>query len=403
MTVRTQPNPRLIPEGDKRFPFPPGWVHPIEGPHSGMHHMTTRKPKPPPDTSASKGWQQAAKRQISELQGPTVPERDWRQLFELHDRIKPPEGWRPVAAEGFRMAQEAVRVDLVRLRDVADWLALGDSRDAVLRRCLGQLVDADLYPLCMFYVLDPDREPVRVLDRFHASVAAATALGLPGVYPMSEPIEVAAWLLEAWWRVWPGHSDISQAVDRVEIIKRRREDGRRSRLTALGLTESDVEDEPAYWPADDVLLASLNRLALPVFVAFDLWGYGVDTAESAVDVEAAAATSASNVVPFKPDDLPSDATNDAWWLEWCASRNAANTNPDGTAKHGNARAKWKGEDVQVLGLRRSTLMGRGLADSTAKNAMAADLKMTTQGIGKQLEKLGTSEAVANIQAAQKVN
>lgn len=240
--------------------------------------MTTKSPKPPPATSAS---------------------RDWGQLFKLHDRIKPPEGWRPVAAEGFRMAQEAVRVDLVRLRDVADWLALGDSRDVVLRRCLGQLVDADLYPLCMIYVLDPDREPVRVLDRFHASVAAATALGLPGVYPMSEPIEVAAWLLEAWWRVWPGHSEISHLIDRSEIIRRRREEGRRSRLAALGLTESDVKDEPAYWPADDVLLASLNRLALPVFVAFDLWGYGVDMAAPAAGVEVAAATSASNVVSIR--------------------------------------------------------------------------------------------------------
>ena len=36
-----------------------------------------------------------------------------------------------------------------------------------------------------------------------------------------------------------------------------------------------------------------------MFVAFDLWGYGVDTAASAVDVEAAAATSASNVVPLR--------------------------------------------------------------------------------------------------------
>ncbi len=365
--------------------------------------MTTKKPTPPPDISASNGRKQAAKRQISELHGPSPRPKDWRKLFDLHARIKPPEGWCPAVAEGFQIAEMAEPVNLVRLRDVADWLAQGEERNAVLRRCLGQLVDADLYPLCMFYVLNPDDGPVRVLDRFQASMAAATALGLPGVYPTSEPIEVAAWLLEAWWRVWPGHSDISQAIDRAQTIQQRKKEGRRLRLQALGLTESDVEDEPVYWPADDVLLASLNRLALPVFVAFDLWGYGVDTAAPAVDVEVAAATSASNVVPFKPDDLPSDATNDAWWLEWCASRNAANTNPDGTAKHGNARAKWKGEDVQVLGLRRSTLMGRGLADSTAKNAMAADLKMTTQGIGKQLEKLGTSEAVANNQAAQKVN
>lgn len=240
--------------------------------------MTTKNPKPPPATSAS---------------------RDWGQLFKLHSRIKPPEGWRPVAAEGFRIAEMADRVDLVRLRDVVDWLALGDTRDTVLRRCLGRLVDADLYPLCMFYVLDPDSEPVRVLDRFHASMAAATALGLPGVYPTSEPVEVAAWLLEAWWRAWPGHNDISHAVDRAEIIQRRREKGRRLRLQALGLTESDVGDEPAYWPADDVLLASLNRLALPVFVAFDLWGYGVDTAAPAAGVEVAAATSASNVVPIR--------------------------------------------------------------------------------------------------------
>lgn len=284
--VRTQPNPRLIPGGDKRFPFPPGWVHPIEGPHSGMHAMTTRKPKPPPATSAS---------------------RDWGQLFKLHDRIKPPEGWRPVAAEGFRIAEMADRVDLVRLRDVADWLALNEKRDEVLRRCLGRLVDADLYPLCMFYVLDPDGEPVRVLDRFQASMAAATALGLPGVYPTSEPVEVAAWLLDAWWRVWPGHSDISHLVDRAEIIQRRHEKGRRFRLQALGLTESDVEDEPAYWPADDVLLASLNRLALPVFVAFDLWGYGVDTAAPAAGVEVAAATSASNVVPLREKATAVDA------------------------------------------------------------------------------------------------
>lgn len=365
--------------------------------------MTTRKPKPPPDTSASKAWQQAAKRQISELQGPKVPERDWRQLFELHDRIKPPEGWRPVVAEGFRMAQEAVRVDLVRLRDVADWLALGDLRDAVLRRCLGQLVDADLYPLCMFFVLDPDREPVRVLDRFHASVAAATALGLPGVYPMSEPIEVAAWLLEAWWRVWPGHSDISQAIDRTQTIQQRRKEGRRLRLQALGLTESDVEDEPVYWPADDVLLASLNRLALPVFVAFDLWGYGVDTAAPAAGVEVAAATSASNVVPLETDEPPSDATNDAWWLAWCGKRIAVNTHPDGRKKNSKDRAPWSGDAVRVFGLRLSTLMERDLTESAARTAIASDLKTSVQALRLPLKKWVDSQASANNQPEQKAN
>lgn len=105
----------------------------------------------------------------------------------------------------------------------------------------------------------------------------------------------------------------------------------------------------------------------------------------------------------KPADKVGDATNDEWWRAWCDKRNAANTNPDGTAKSGRARMTWEGKDVQVLGLRLSTLTGRGLADSAAKNAIAANLRMTTQGIGKQLEKLATLGAAANNQASQKVS
>jgi hypothetical protein len=189
----------------------------------------------------------------------------------------------------------------------------------------------------------------------------------------------------------------------VEIIKRRREEGRRSRLTALGLTESDVEDEPAYWPADDVLLASLNRLALPVFVAFDLWGYGVDTDAPAVDVEAAAATSASNVVPLKNMDLLSDATNDAWWLEWCGKRIAANTLPDGSTKRGRACEPWTDGALNVLGLRFSTLKERALSDSASKTSIASDLKTSVQALRVPLEKWAALQMQSNNQPEQKAN
>ena len=227
--------------------------------------------------------------------------RDWGKLFKLQGRIRPPDGWRPVAKAGLLRANEGVNIDLVRLRDVADWLALSMSREDVLHRCLGRLVDDDLYPLCMSYILDPEGEPERVLDHFQASMATVTALGLPGVYYTSEPVEVAAWLLEAWWRAWPAHSEISLFVDKFDIIQRRRMAARRARLRALGLPVSDIKtDATAHlWPADEVLMASLDRLALPVFVAFDLWGYGVDTAAPAVVVDVAAVSSADNVEPLR--------------------------------------------------------------------------------------------------------
>jgi hypothetical protein len=111
MTVRTQPNPRLIPEGDKRFPFPPGWVHPIEGPHSGMHHMTTRKPKPQNPATAT-----SASKVVS--------------LRETAPSIEPEEGWTKATAEGEHLIAGQGDSDrrLVQLSTVFRWAV--DRSDA---------------------------------------------------------------------------------------------------------------------------------------------------------------------------------------------------------------------------------------------------------------------------------
>ena len=150
-----------------------------------------------------------------------------------------------------------------------------------------------------------------------------------------------------------------------------------------------------YWACDrnaDAVMYLPGSLATKLAVteadARRCWGWrGADEAQPAVDAVG----------------KPADATNDEWWLAWCAKRNTANTLPDGKAKRGRARVGWEDADLQVLGLRLKTLMGQGLADSAAKTSMASSLEMTTQALEKQLEKLGTSRAVANNQATQKVN
>ena len=79
-------------------------------------------------------------------------------------------------------------------------------------------------------------------------------------------------------------------------------------------------------------------------------------------------------------DLECDA-NETAWFKWCAARNAANTNPDGTAKKGRSRAPWTLDDLLFL-RRRHTHKG---GDAAATNAIAADLKTSPQAVAKQLD------------------
>ncbi len=98
-----------------------------------------------------------------------------------------------------------------------------------------------------------------------------------------------------------------------------------------------------------------------------------------------------------------DATNDQWWLTWCSERIAANTKPDGSRKEGKARTPWTDDDVRVFDLRLSTLIGRGQAESAAKNAIASDLKTSVQALRLPLEKRDALQVNANNQQSRKVN
>jgi len=269
MTVCTQPNPRLIPGGDKRFPFPPGWVHPFEGPHSGMHHMTTKNPKPPPATSASN----------------VVP------LRESVPTIESENGWQLNTEHGFMRWDSSAAGRLVSLAEVADSLSANLPRAEVVYRLWSPLIA----------MASDGNEPAIYVTNSQSYAKALIANGrptqhtsdvwefLPSVDGRSSAEDVFRDLADGWDRCWKGFSDPSKDV---------RHSQQQARARSMEL------DRKIYWPEDGFLLTLLSRVAVPLAVAADLWGWG----KVAPSVDAAAKPAEAPPAADKAGN-PSDASD----------------------------------------------------------------------------------------------
>jgi hypothetical protein len=238
VTVRTQPNPRLIPEGYKRFPFPPGWVHPIEGPHSGMHHMTTRKPKPPNPATAT-----SASKVVS--------------LRETAPSIEPEEGWTKATAEGEHLIAGQGDSDrrLVQLSTVFRWAV--DRSDAppsvALEQALALVADI---PTGALHLVQKEGWPATLTEGQALPVfggAGYVDLNAPCVpnEPQSPPYGYGVGALVALMRtVW-----VTEQKGRIST-------------EPLSFYDSDLPGAHEY----------LCRFAVSFSVAHSLWGWGRVTA-----------------------------------------------------------------------------------------------------------------------------
>ena len=179
----------------------------------------------------------------------------------------PPEGWTPNCAFGLQRIDATPRGRTVRLEDVAVELAQTMGRQQVIDALFRALVADDGAEALQLHVLTANgyAKPLFVASALNPD-ANGYWLSFDALKERTEPAMVARSLGWAWMDAWPGLSDFhtdSQAWTERIIAQNRAQPGTSARF--------DTEDRL-------FMLQLLRRLAVPVAVAHQLWGYGTAAA-----------------------------------------------------------------------------------------------------------------------------
>lgn len=192
--------------------------------------------------------------------------------------VEPLEGWEPNSRYGIQRLDETQAGRLVRLEDVAVWLAQTKPRRDIIFELFFPLIASARHAvsLCLLNA-ESYAIPMIVRDRVNPAAAGFWQF-LPSVDSDSFSEVLTRAIREGWERAWPGLSYPATDPDWIakRAIARNKERKEMMRLHRLGLV-TDPEPEP--WPADDFLMQQLRRLAVPVSKAYELWGWGSVPAE----------------------------------------------------------------------------------------------------------------------------
>lgn len=186
--------------------------------------------------------------------------------------VEPPEDWEPNCRYGLQRRDASPGGRLVRLEDVARWLAQTYPREEVLHRLAVELIGGDGAATSCLYLLNTQTYAIPLIVNGHPNPLAGSFWQfLPWVEANTIAEYVGRDLYEAFARVWPGLADPS--TDHDWMVKRAIEKNREA--SARAQAERDGLDDPIeYWPDDGYLLEMLRILALPIAKAHEFWGYG---------------------------------------------------------------------------------------------------------------------------------
>ena len=192
-------------------------------------------------------------------------------------KIEPYEGWTPNTKYGLQRADDTDAGRLVRLEEVATWLAQKWPRDRVINELFGPLIDGDGVEAGGLYVLRASGAPVPLIKGGAPNPAADGFWQyLPFVDSRTLPEYVARDLAGAWDEAWPGLSDpdTDKEWQAQRAIKANRD---RNRLAKLFPDEDPMALVPrTAFDSEGLALkmARLAKLAIPLVQAHALWGYG---------------------------------------------------------------------------------------------------------------------------------
>jgi len=260
-------------------------------------------------------------------------------MFKVKWDAAPLDTWQPNSPYGLLRCGNENAERLVRLETVAIWLSDELPRDAVISRLIDPLYQNEAYPWgYQVFVLNGRSWADRLLLRDAPTLNTVgfwQYLGCPGfdegVTRDSSAQDVIGLIREMWRYAWPGVCD--PATDREGYIERviAANRARNARVAADPDASRVPDSADMNSEKRQSCMRLLARLAVPVPVAFTLWGWGT-AATPVADGNAAEA-------PDKHDGADGYSTK---------TLVAERKKFIGLPKNKRQRAKWTAQQLQQL-------------------------------------------------------
>ncbi|MCU1500476.1 MAG: hypothetical protein JWM47_4429 [Acidimicrobiales bacterium] len=191
---------------------------------------------------------------------------------------KSPQGapaWRAQSKYGLLRSDDTEAGRLVRLEDVALWMAAERPRDAVINALGSKLVVDEGEGATYLYIVNARDYAKRLIENGRPSPRASSFWQfLPETYGDSSAEVVARDIAESWFRVWPGLADLSTDHE----WRFQRNIARNLEHAANSDVGRERGDVVLSWPEDDFLMGLLQTVAIPLVKAGELWGFGLEEA-----------------------------------------------------------------------------------------------------------------------------
>lgn len=228
------------------------------------------------------------------------------QLRKAQAVIEPVVDWCANSKYGLLRSDKLDSGKLVRLEDVACWMAKTEPRDMSLFKIFFELISNDGKGAESLYVLNSRSyaKPLIIENRPNPALASWWQF-FPEIDSDSNAEFIARDIADGFKRVWPGLCD--PATDHEWQIER--VIARNKERAAIAVADRECRDYLGqYWPEDGFLQGLIYAVAIPITKAAELWGYGQIT-ETQTPKSAAPATYAElvNARKLNPDNPWTDA------------------------------------------------------------------------------------------------
>lgn len=333
-------------------------------------------------------------------------------MAEVQWEVEPLDSWKPNAPNGLLRHGPGDECRLVRLVDVAAWMANEFPRDEVIRRLMGALCqnEADPWGWQLFALNGSGyaKRLIRPLGPSPETVDFWQYLREPdsideydeGVTSDYIARDVMGVIGRMWEYAWPGASADPDA-DRDWYMRRVIEANKRRNARVKANPDASPHAVPASMLSEErrTMMLHLERLAAPIPVAFTLWGWG----------QAAAAVALPDAVIEAPA-APAIASRPKTVQELEALLTGENHAAQTVAKAQGRKVRltprvWTVEMRQSVRARIDALMldGDGMNVTDATEWVAACLGVDRSGISQQMTKLATELKAREMQALVKKN
>lgn len=302
--------------------------------------------------------------------------------------VEPLEGWVSNAPNGLLRHDSGDECRLVRLVDVAAWMANEYPRDQVIRRLFGALYQNEADPWgWQLFVLNGKGYAQRLIRHFGPSPETVDFwqhLREPdSIEEYGECVtsgysaqDVMGVILRMWDYAWPGVSADPDA-DREWYMQRVIEANKRRNARLKADPDASNDAAPASMLSEErqAMMQVLERLAVPIPVAFTLWGWGRATAAVALPDAVAGTQAAPAVEAQDVTDWPSLVRYRGQFASLAAQK----------------RPVWLPGHVEILAARlhEDHQAGRGRG---ALGRLAGELGAVRSTVGELLKNHGFSQA-----------